>query len=147
MNTDPVFDLTIIKDASGSRIETPFCTASLLEPGIVENKIKEGAFIDVSEIYLLKAANEKLSGNEKYGILVISADFNAISDEARNITADASFVRNTLGKALLVHNAASKLVGNIYISFNKPKMPTRLFTDRDKALKWLRDLKEGKVHS
>jgi hypothetical protein len=45
-------------------------------------------------------------------------------------------VRKTTGKALLAHNSTTKLAGNFYLNFNKPVMPTKLFSDRVKAIAW-----------
>ncbi len=39
--------------------------------------------------------------------------------------------------AILINNQFHKVAGNIFIQFNKPKMPTRLFTDESEALAWV----------
>ncbi len=40
--------------------------------------------------------------------------------------------------ALLVGSLISKLAGNIYITVDKPRLPIKLFTDKTKAIKWLK---------
>ncbi len=101
--------------------------------------MNEGAFIDEAALYQIKQVNEHLFGARRYAVLLVTtSNFNAISEKARELSASAEFVRNTKGKALLVHNSATKLVGNFYLNFNKPVMPTKLFTDRVKAIAWLK---------
>ena len=40
--------------------------------------------------------------------------------------------------ALLVGSAATQMIANFFIALNHPKIPTRIFTDEEKALQWLR---------
>lgn len=39
--------------------------------------------------------------------------------------------------ALLVENPIAKILGNFFLGANKPLRPTRLFTNKEKALQWL----------
>lgn len=119
----------------------PACIVAQIADDICETRLNEGAFIDEAALYQIKQVNEHLFGARRYAVLVTTSNFNAISEKARELSASAEFVRNTKGKALLVHNSATKLVGNFYLNFNKPVMPTKLFTDRAKAIAWLKTLK------
>lgn len=119
----------------------PTCVVLQIAEDISETRMNEGAFIDEAALYQIKQVNEHLFGARRYAVLVTTSNFNAISERAREFSASAEFVRNTKGKALLVHNSATKLVGNFDLNFNKPVMPTKLFTDRAKAIAWLKTLK------
>ncbi len=44
------------------------------------------------------------------------------------------------GQALLVNNMPSKLLAGFYIKYHKPADPTKIFTNFDEALKWIRSL-------
>ncbi len=39
--------------------------------------------------------------------------------------------------AILTSNSLSKILANFFLTLNKPTIPTRLFTDESKAVKWL----------
>ncbi len=39
--------------------------------------------------------------------------------------------------ALLTGLGLSKIVGNLFLSFRKPKYPTKIFSDREAAIAWL----------
>jgi hypothetical protein len=45
-----------------------------------------------------------------------------------------------IAKALLIENLGHRLVGNFYMRVIKPAMKTKIFTDREKALEWLREV-------
>ena len=40
--------------------------------------------------------------------------------------------------ALVVSNPISRIIGNFFMGLNKPVKPTRLFTDKTKAIEWLK---------
>jgi len=43
------------------------------------------------------------------------------------------------GAAILTNSPISKMVGNLFLKFNKPEFPSKLFTDREKALLWIKE--------
>ena len=45
-----------------------------------------------------------------------------------------------LGMAMLVTSPMHRMLGNIFLKLNRPPYPTRLFSQEDDALQWLRDL-------
>jgi len=40
--------------------------------------------------------------------------------------------------ALLIESPLSKIAANLFLKFNKPQYPTRIFTDEEKAMEWLK---------
>ena len=44
--------------------------------------------------------------------------------------------------AILVNSSLSKLTANLFITLSKPNAPTRMFTDEDEALAWLKGFVE-----
>lgn len=41
--------------------------------------------------------------------------------------------------ALMVTSPISRIIGNFFLGANKPLKPTRLFTNRNEAIKWLKN--------
>ncbi|HAA00756.1 MAG TPA: hypothetical protein DEP18_01545 [Flavobacteriales bacterium] len=109
-----------------------------IEKGIVENYVLEDMHIEPEDLDLCKSDNLALMGDELYTVLVVSGSGSTISAEARKKVASPEYRMNTVAKAFLVENLAHRIIGNFYMTFNKPAIPTRLFTDREKALEWLR---------
>ena len=50
-------------------------------------------------------------------------------------------LHNVPAGAFLINSLVSRLAGNIFIRIDKPIVPTKLFTDEKKALKWLKKFK------
>ena len=59
--------------------------------------------------------------------------------ECRNHFAGKEHATSFSKAALLVPSPISKIIGNFFMGLNKPIKPTKLFTDREKALTWLKE--------
>ena len=44
--------------------------------------------------------------------------------------------------AILIDSALSRMIGNVFITFNKPMFPTRLFISETEAIEWLKGFLE-----
>ena len=121
-----------------AEIFTRKCRARLLEPNLLENKILDGFTVEPDDVHELKKANIELTHDGNYVVLVIFGHLSDVSKGARELIASKEFQRNTLAKALLVNNIGHRLIGNFYLSVNRPAIKTQLFTDRELAIMWLR---------
>lgn len=114
--------------------------SKLLEPGIIENAIQEGVHIEDTDVLEIKHHNLSLTKGKRYTVLVSSGYLSSISKEARELTASKEFAMNTVAKAIIVDTTGHQLIGNFYLNVNKPHIKTKLFTNREKALNWLREI-------
>ncbi len=112
---------------------------TLVEHGIIENYVKPGVLIEAADAWELKRQNLLLSDQKEYCVLVVSGHLSSVSKEAREVVASREFIGKTLAKALLIDSLGHRIVGNFYLSVNKPKIKTKIFSDRTEALKWLRN--------
>ena len=48
---------------------------------------------------------------------------------------------NVILNALVVKELSIKIIANIYARFDKPKIPTRVFTNAQDALEWINENK------
>lgn len=112
----------------------------LLGDHIIKVIVNGDANLDVSDLEKIRDLNNKIMDGKKYAVLVDAGDFAMISPEAREAIAKPEFSENALGKAILVRNIGQRLVGNVYLNFNKPAMQTRLFKNEAEAMKWLTQL-------
>jgi len=122
-----------------SPIETRISILTLTEDGILVASIKEQSeesYEDAREngAGLLKI----LDGGPPAPLLVDMRMAAGQSMEARKYYAEHAGQWSTK-VALLVGSPVSRVMGNIYMGLNKPKVPTRMFTDEGKAYSWLRD--------
>jgi hypothetical protein len=105
---------------------------------ILRMKIMEDASIEVEDAIQNYEAATALTNGEKH-LLLVDAQANVyISKETRIYSAQTK-PNSPLAMALIVNSTANRLIGNFYINFNKPKVPTKLFPTEEKALKWLEE--------
>jgi hypothetical protein len=56
----------------------------------------------------------------------------------RDFLAHNELSASTKATAVLVANGAQKIMANLFLQFFKPKYEIKLFTDKEKAIEWLR---------
>ena len=83
------------------------------------------------------AIKQLLNGKKALILINIKPGFKFRS-EARIYAANNQNEFNRVATAFVVNSFAGKLVVNLYIKFNKPLVPTRMFLSEENALKWLR---------
>jgi hypothetical protein len=76
---------------------------------------------------------EKLCAN-----LVDIRDLLFIDSKTRAYAAE-QYRPHVAGMAILMNSKISSYFANIFLKFSQPKVPTRLFTFEEEALKWLRE--------
>jgi hypothetical protein len=74
----------------------------------------------------------------KFFVLIEGEAGAAVSHDARRLAASPEYSRHTAALALHSKNVLMAIAGNLFLKINRPKVPTRFFDDREKALDWLR---------
>ncbi len=113
---------------------------------VIENGIMKCTFYDLHELTLeitqhLVAKRIEHSKGVSYPCLFDITKIKNSTKEARDYLAKEGNELVT-ASAILVDSAVVKMAANFYVSVNKPVKPTRLFTDMDSALTWLRQFME-----
>ncbi|HWY33510.1 MAG TPA: hypothetical protein VNX68_02615 [Nitrosopumilaceae archaeon] len=98
---------------------------------------KEGAELGTEQVLELIAISEKFSNYQPYLLFSDARVFLNITAEARKISASKEKAPLVKANAVMVNNVAIRLTGNVFINFNKPHFPVRLFEDEKKAMEWL----------
>jgi len=70
--------------------------------------------------------------------LIDIRDMLFIDSKTREYAAD-QYRPHVAAAAILIDSKISSYFANIFLKFSKPKFPTRLFTNEDEALKWLKE--------
>lgn len=107
----------------------------LRKDGIVTCDIRPGydqrqTLNDVKEV--LEGIIE-ISGGELRPIL--GYIHGTITKEARDYFSKAD--RHSLKNALIARGPVERVVASLFLGFSKSKSPTKVFTDEDKAIRWL----------
>lgn len=112
---------------------------TLVEEGIIENYVKPGILIESVDMWEIKKQNLILAKNQPYAVLVVQGHLAEVSRDAKETAASKEYVGITRAKALIVDSLGHRIVSNFYLSVNKPHIKTKIFNDRNEAIKWLRE--------
>jgi|SRR3954463_3256459 len=105
---------------------------------IVNMKILDGAEIELENAIQNEEAVKQLTNGEKHLLVVDARSIDVyVSKEARAYSANKPSDL-CIAKAFIINSTANRLIGNFYINFNKPKAPTKLFSNEEKAVEWLK---------
>lgn len=94
--------------------------------------------MEVEDVLELKKLNKSIAEGKPYAIVVRFEHLADVSKKAKELIASKEFAEFTMAKALLVDNIGHRLVGNFYLTINKPFMKTKVFTDKTAAIEWLK---------
>jgi hypothetical protein len=110
----------------------------LRNDGIIEIEFGDNVEIDLKEaIEIIDKIGEFTEG-KKVPVLNMAGISTSATSSAREHSASPAGVKYTMADAYVVNNLAQKILGNFYISFNKPMVNTRIFDDKEKAVEWLK---------
>lgn len=98
---------------------------------------KELLEIDKIHLISLKEFIKELGNENKMLIYTSILDFVRITTEGRRYGASDEGQEYTKANAILVDNMAKKIVFNFFMNINKPKTPTKSFSTKEEAFKWL----------
>jgi hypothetical protein len=125
-------------DDKPKKIITDKYEITLIEKGIIETYMLPQSVIDANDILEMRNYNLQLCENKPYTMLLTSGHLSDTTKEARELSASKDFSQLTLARALLTNSMGHKIVANFYLRVNAPYVNTKLFSDREKALTWLR---------
>jgi len=60
-----------------------------------------------------------------------------VTKEVRNLLASENAAMTCKATAIYVESSLSRIMGNVFLVASKPLFPTKLFTDKEKAMDWL----------
>lgn len=93
----------------------------------------------VKEMY--RISNEELKG-KRVAVMLDATQTPLISypESVLKYAADNEYSRNEAAYAILIDGVGQKMMAGFYLSLNKPKTRTRVFTDRTEAISWLKEM-------
>lgn len=119
-------------------IESTKATHELIAPGIIRLTLKPHQNIDPDDLREMHKIHLQLSNEKEFGVLLITSEFAIPSSESRALLATEEFTKTHKVSAYIVKSISAKIMGNFFISFNRPITKTRLFNNSDEGLIWLK---------
>lgn len=122
-------------------LNTPFAFLSF-EDEILFVKMKEGVNLDQAEMEeLLKQAVELTAPNKYFAIVDTTSSYDS-TPESRSFYAESDYSKYRYADAFIVNSLPMRLLVNFFITFNKPKIPSKMFNNEESAYEWIHSLKK-----
>lgn len=120
------------------QIELDFCTISLREDGIIENRFLRDVPYEITENQLIQITDaiSKLSSGRKDAILSVAGLYGSMTPEARKISINTDN-EYTLAIALVIQDLSQRLLANFYFRIKKVNYPVKIFKSEEEATNWL----------
>ncbi len=112
--------------------------AWLRADGIVYHRNKPGVRHTIADVDAHFAAFVELSGDERRPLLVDARGELLAEPGVRERYGKPMAERGPLAMAMLIDSGYGRTFGNLALAFSTQRLPTRLFTEEEAALTWLR---------
>lgn len=109
----------------------------MLENGVVHYTYRPHADVTPDEHRANYDALVKLTGAIKTPVLVDSHAFANVSPEAKKLVRELEKTVPISRRAFVAKSLAHRMLANLYITFYKPLVPTRTFSNYEEAFRWL----------
>lgn len=106
---------------------------------IKEVKVKKNHTLSEKNVWESRDLSLNYLPNVKFFVLIEGEENTSVSVAARDAAASAEYFKHVAALALHSKKMLDTIVGNLFLKINRPKVPTRFFDDREKALDWLRE--------
>jgi hypothetical protein len=106
--------------------------------GIIRGREVYGTAFELSDAQEAMELIRKLAAGRSVPLLMDITQLRSMSRDARVFFAQAAHKELLLAVALQVGSPFARAIGSIFLGFNRPAIPLKLFTDEAAALVWLR---------
>lgn len=123
-----------------SYFENKFCEYWIDEFGVL-HEIFKSTFpsLNLEAAKVITADRLKVSGGITRPLYVELGSINKMDRAANRYLSTGPAMECLSATGIYVKDQMEKLGANMYTGFFKPSVPTKFFTDKDKALQWLRN--------
>lgn len=128
----------VIEEVFIKTIELDHSIINLRYDGIIVLTTKDNTTLDVEDVRENAETFGLLSGGKKAPILIIGGAYSTVTKDARDFMATEESLKYSLCEAFLLKYLAQRILINFYIKVKKPIVSTKMFTNEDKAIEWLK---------
>ena len=111
------------------------------ENGVVHILYKPGCVLNINNIKLIVEDRITVSNGKTSPILIDLRNLVSSDNATRSYLATPEAERYLCAGAMIINNELQKLLMNLYLKIDKPNLPARVFTSKEKALEWLEQFK------
>jgi hypothetical protein len=120
------------------QFETDAFKMTIHDDLIKEVKVKKNIELQPADVWQSRDLSISYKAGVKFFVIIEGEEGAKISPDARRAAASDEYTKSTAALALCSNKIYEAISGNLFLKINRPKVPTRFFDNRDKALDWLR---------
>jgi hypothetical protein len=94
--------------------------------------------ISVEDVKAIAQSCKEAGGGKAYPLLIKVDKYTLPSAEARKFIAQADSNPYAKAEAYVISDLPQRIVGNFFLKFDKPARPTKIFTNEEEAMEWLK---------
>jgi hypothetical protein len=113
-------------------------TVALMQEGILHVHLKDHAEVTLNDAVAAVVEMGEMSKGKKMPVFIDAGEFCTIDNEVRIFSASEESNIYTLADAIAYNNLGQKLIANFYLNQNKPRVPTKVFSEIEEAIEWLK---------
>ncbi|MGZ4048936.1 MAG: DUF7793 family protein [Bacteroidia bacterium] len=133
--------VSISSDKEVDIIATEVCeafTIKLRSDGILHSHTSSSISFNIESLKKFNIVMGQMLNYKQAPLLITFDEFAIPPVETRDFWAKKDACPYASADAYLTATLGHKLIGNIYLQFNKPERPTKLFTRQGDAVEWLK---------
>ena len=112
------------------------CRVTIYDSGILHFEMKDREVLTSADLIESRSWVNSFGPN-KYLVLIEAGHRTEVEDDIKELSASKSGNHYTIADAIVVKSLSQRLIANLYLRFNKPVKPTRIFSDAESAAFWL----------
>jgi hypothetical protein len=117
------------------------------EDDIIMGIFKADIVLDLEAARKTVNLRKTLTAEKDHLLLVDIRNIRNATREAREYMGSREAGEGVIKAAIMIDSNFSMILGNIFLKFNKPEVPTKLFTEKVAAVKWLKQPESNKPSS
>jgi hypothetical protein len=118
--------------------ETDVYVMTIHDDGLIEFKVKRNKTFTEKDVWESRDQSVAHMPGKKFAVLMEAEEnFNATVG-ARRAGASEEYTHHVKALALFSERTAETIMGNLFLKVSRPKVATKFFDDRDKAMEWLK---------
>jgi hypothetical protein len=114
------------------------------EDDIIMGIFKSDIVLDLEGAKETVKLRKTLTPDKDHLLLVDIRNIKNATRQAREYMGSKEAGEGIRKTAIMIDANFSVILGNIFLKFNKPEVPTRLFTEKAAAIRWLKDSESDK---
>lgn len=120
----------------GKTLDTPYVYLEL-EGDLLIGYYKKDKKIDLEAAKQIVKDRLKFADGHRVLVLAVNLGVRNMTKEARDYLGSSEGIKDIIAGAILVGSPVGSFIGNWLLSLSKPLIPSRTFTKKQAAIKWL----------